>query len=166
MPDDSLPLRPAVPEDLEPLAALWHQGVHAAHAGLIPDALLALRTRESMRERLVPMLPRTTVAGPVGAPVGFCTIHDDELNQLYVAPAAQGRGVAMRLMADAEDRLRAGGHVVAWLACAVGNDRAVRFYEKCGWRRAGTMTYGAETSSGPFPVETWRIEKRLEGRAG
>ena len=26
---------------------------------------------------------------------------------------------------------------VAWLACAIGNDRAARFYEKSGWRRAG-----------------------------
>lgn len=158
-------LRPADASDLEPLAVLWHRGVHAAHAGLIPEELLALRTLESLRERLVPMLERTTVAGPEGAPVGFCTIHGDELNQLYVDPAAQGAGVAARLIADAERRLAAAGHAVAWLACAVGNDRAVRFYEKCGWRRVGTMVYEAETSRGAFPLETWRIEKRLDGSA-
>jgi hypothetical protein len=43
----------------------------------------------------------------------------------------------------------------------VGNHRAARFYEKSGWRLAGTVVDPAETSSGPFPLEVWRYEKRL-----
>ena len=49
----------------------------------------------------------------------------------------------------------------AWLACAIGNDRAARFYEKCGWTRMGTMINEAETSRGPFSLEVWRYEKQL-----
>jgi hypothetical protein len=50
---------------------------------------------------------------------------------------------------------------LAWLACAVGNMRAARFYEKSGWHRAGTFVMLSETSNGPFPVDQWRFEKRL-----
>jgi hypothetical protein len=49
----------------------------------------------------------------------------------------------------------------AWLACAVGNLRAARFYEKCGWIRTATVAIESETSEGSFPIEVWRYEKRL-----
>jgi hypothetical protein len=52
---------------------------------------------------------------------------------------------------------------VAWLACAIGNERAARFYEKRGWRRAGNMINELETADGIFPLEVWRYEKRLRG---
>jgi RimJ/RimL family protein N-acetyltransferase len=50
---------------------------------------------------------------------------------------------------------------IVWLACAIGNERAARFYEKSGWRRTGTMVSQLETPNGIFPLEVWRYEKRL-----
>jgi len=50
---------------------------------------------------------------------------------------------------------------VAWLACAIGNERAARFYEKCGWRRVGKMINPLDTPDGVLPLEVWRYEKRL-----
>jgi len=50
---------------------------------------------------------------------------------------------------------------VAWLACAIGNDRAARFYEKCEWTRSGTIINNADTANGPFPLKVWRYEKSL-----
>ncbi|MDZ5695843.1 GNAT family N-acetyltransferase [Chelativorans sp. M5D2P16] len=76
-------------------------------------------------------------------------------------PEARGSGVAAALIADAEARLAGSGVETAWLACAIGNERAARFYEKSGWRLAGTVVNQAETSTGPFPLEVWRYEKRL-----
>ena len=67
-------------------------------------------------------------------------------------------------MEDAEARLSRNGVETAWLACAIGNDRAARFYEKRGWHRAGTMMNMAETSDGPFQLEVWRYEKALADR--
>jgi hypothetical protein len=64
-------------------------------------------------------------------------------------------------MTDAETRLAKGGFEIAWLACAIGNDRAARFYKKSGWRRVGILTYQAETSDGTFPLQLWRYEKKL-----
>ena len=78
-----------------------------------------------------------------------------------MSPEARGSGVAVALIAHAEARLAQHGVETAWLACAVGNSRAARFYEKSGWHMAGTFVIPAETSRGPFPVEQWRYEKRL-----
>jgi ribosomal protein S18 acetylase RimI-like enzyme len=88
-------------------------------------------------------------------------LKGDELYQLYVAREARGSGVAQVLVTDAEVRLAGKDVAVAWLACAIGNDRAARFYEKCGWQRAGTVLYRAETSRGPIEMDVWRYEKRL-----
>ena len=96
-----------------------------------------------------------------GAAVGFYIIKDDELYQLYVSAQSRGSGVAAALIADAEARLSEAGVGMAWLACAIGNGRAARFYEKCGWHRAGTMDYRAETSTGEFVLRVWRYEKPL-----
>jgi ribosomal protein S18 acetylase RimI-like enzyme len=88
-------------------------------------------------------------------------IHEDELYQLYVSPQARGTGIAAALLADGEARLAANGTATAWLACAIGNQRAARFYEKCGWRRVGNMINRLDTPHGIFPLEVWRYEKRL-----
>jgi GNAT superfamily N-acetyltransferase len=147
--------------EINQLARLWHEGWHAAHAGLAPPELTQLRTLDSFRERLRAMFPEIRVAGPPGAPVGFCVLKDEELNQLFVSTAALGLGVAAALIADAEAWLAGRGVGTAWLACAVGNHRAARFYEKSGWRLAGMVADTAPTPSGPFPVDVWRYEKRL-----
>src|SRR5690606_22532903 len=108
-------------------------------------------------------LARVRVAGPPGQPVGFCMIKDDELYQLFVSASARGSGVAAALLADGEARLAANGIEAAWLACAIGNERAAKFYEKNGWRRVGTMINELETPDGLFPLEVWRYEKELRG---
>jgi ribosomal protein S18 acetylase RimI-like enzyme len=99
--------------------------------------------------------------GPAGEPVGFCIVRGDELYQLFVSAPSRGSGVAAALIADAEARLSENGVATAWLACAIGNARAARFYEKSGWRRVGTVVDHLETSEGTFPLEVWRYEKSL-----
>jgi GNAT superfamily N-acetyltransferase len=147
--------------EIDHLARLWYYGWHRTHAPLVPPELTRLRTLESFRERLQAALPNVHVAGPLGAPIGFYVLKGDELDQLFVSPEAHGAGVAAALIADAEAWLAEHGVETAWLACAIGNDRAARFYEKSGWRLAGTVVNPAETSSGPFPLEAWRYEKPL-----
>jgi ribosomal protein S18 acetylase RimI-like enzyme len=156
-------VRRAEAGELDHLAQLWCDGWHDAHAGIVPSELTRLRTLESFRDRLQAALPDIRVVGPFGTPVGFCMIKDAELYQLFVSASARGTGVAAALIADAEERLAERGIVTAWLACAIGNDRAARFYEKGGWRRVGTMINYAETSTGTFPLEVWRYEKSLKG---
>jgi ribosomal protein S18 acetylase RimI-like enzyme len=154
-------VRPAEPDDLDALARLWFDVWQDSHAALMPDELRKLRTLESFRERLGHMQADTRAIGPVGAPIAFCAVKGDELYQMYVSAAAQGTGAAATLMADAEARMKANGVQTTWLSCAIGNQRAMRFYEKLGWRRTGVMVNQADTSAGPFALETWRYEKDL-----
>jgi ribosomal protein S18 acetylase RimI-like enzyme len=160
-PADAVTIRDAEPADVTALAALWHAGWRDAHLAIVPPALVALRTQENFAERLAAALADVRVAGDPGAPRGFHQLKADEVYQFYVAAAARGTGLAARLMLDAEARLAARGVDRAWLSCAVGNHRAARFYEKCGWQRTATLVEATVTSEGPFPVEVWRYEKRL-----
>jgi ribosomal protein S18 acetylase RimI-like enzyme len=157
-------VRSADEREIDQLARIWFDGWYEAHEPIVPPELTQLRTLESFRDRLLAALSSVTVVGPIGSPFGFCMLKEDELYQLYVSAEARGSGVATALIADAEARLAARGVETAWLACAIGNDRAARFYEKRGWHRVGTMVNLAETSAGTFALEVWRYEKRLTPR--
>jgi ribosomal protein S18 acetylase RimI-like enzyme len=144
------------------LAKLWYDGWQDAHARILPVAFARLRTLQSFDERLRAALASVRVAGPADAPVGFYMVKGAELYQFYVFSQARGSGVAAALMVDAEARLAGSGVHTAWLACAIGNDRAARFYEKCGWSRTGIATEPLEVLGGTFALDVWRYEKLLQ----
>jgi ribosomal protein S18 acetylase RimI-like enzyme len=154
-------VRVAEPAEVDHLAKVWFDGWQDAHFDILPAALRRFRTLESFRDRLQAALPDVRVMGLPGAPVGFSIVKHDELYQLYVSAAARGTGVAAALIDDAEARLRQSGVDTAWLACAIGNQRAARFYEKHGWQRVAVVVSQLETPEGLFPLEVWRYEKRL-----
>ena len=154
-------LRDEETSEIMRLARIWHDGWQDAHAAILPEALKRIRTLESFERRLGEALASTRVVGRVGAAAGLCMMKGDELNQLYVAAEARGSGAAQALIADAEQRLAARGAPLIWLACAIGNTRAARFYEKCGWRNAGIVAIELETPSGPYLLDIWRYEKTL-----
>jgi len=158
----SMSVRAADVGEIDHLARLWHQGWNDAHATLALAGLVRARTLDSFRDRLAAALADTFAIGPPGAPSGFYMLKGDELYQFYVAREARGSGVAAELLADAEARLADCGVATAWLACAVGNDRAARFYEKCGWVRARTQVNRLETPDGVFEFEVWRYEKAMK----
>jgi GNAT superfamily N-acetyltransferase len=154
-------IREAKLSEIGQLAMIWFDGWRDAHARIIPAELARLRTLQSFEERLRVASSGVRVAGVVGAPVGFYFLKGAELYQFYVSSNARGSGIAAVLMADAEARLRDTNVHTAWLACAIGNDRAARFYEKCGWSRTGTVIDHVEVPGGTFPLEVWRFEKSL-----
>ena len=158
---NTMHIRHAEEHEVEALAKIWYDAWNDAHAQILPAELKRIRTLESFTERMRSALATVRVAGPRGAPVGFHMVKDDELYQLFVSAQARGSGVAAALIADAEAQLARAGVQTAWLACAIGNDRAARFYEKSGWRRAGNMINPLETGDGVFDLEVWRYEKRV-----
>jgi ribosomal protein S18 acetylase RimI-like enzyme len=159
-------VRNADPADVDPLAALWLEGWRDAHEGIVPKELARYRTLASFRERLAESLSQIRVIGPVGQPLGFSWTKEDELYQLYVSAAARGTGIARTLITDGEQQIAGVGIQAAWLACAIGNERAAKFYEKSGWHRIGVVTSKLPTPDGIFSLEVWRYEKDLSAIAG
>jgi GNAT superfamily N-acetyltransferase len=151
-------LHDARAEDIAALAALWHEGWHVGHADVVPAALVERRTLAEFTGRLEEHRARVRVAWQGDVMAGFFMLKGDELEQFYVAGAMRGQGVAADLMAKAEAAL---GKGPKWLACSVGNERAARFYEKCGWLRLSTQAYGVETHKGPLVLDIWRYVKTL-----
>lgn len=161
MPAPAATIRDARPADLAPLARLWFAGWHEAHAAILPAELVRARSHVRLRRRLGELQRDARVLDGPGGPLGFCIVRGDELHQLYVDARARGQGAAAALLADAERRIAAHGAATAWLACAIGNLRAARFYEKCGWVRVGTMINRLPLPGGLLALEVWRYEKRL-----
>ena len=156
--------RPADPSESGVLTRLWYDGWQDAHAAIVPPTLTRTRTLESFAVRMSAALADVRVIGPHGAPLGFAMLKGDELYQFYVASEARGAGIAAILIADAEAQLSERGVATAWLACAVGNARAAKFYQKSGWHLARTTISRLDTSGGPFDLEVWRYEKHLARR--
>jgi ribosomal protein S18 acetylase RimI-like enzyme len=160
----TLSLREATPDDIEAIARIWYHGWFDGHLGHVPDALLPYRRLADFRNRVPPRLETTTVATEGSRVVGFLTVHDDEIEQVYVAEAARGGGAAGALLDHGERRIAA-RFDSAWLAVVAGNERACRFYARHGWHDARAIEYPAEAGRGRVPVPARRYEKRLRARA-
>ena len=155
-------MRNPEPQEVDALAQLWHDGWQDTHAPILPAELAKHRTLERFRERMREHFADVRVAGDVGKPLGFSMLKDDELYQFYVSAEARGTGLAAELLKDAEQALRARGVRNAWLACAIGNERAARFYAKNAWRHNGNTVLDLPLPDGSiFKLEVWRYQKRL-----
>ena len=150
---------PAREQDAEAIAEIWRSGWLDAHLEHVPQALADVRTEESFATRAAARIPGTTVASLDGAVVGFVMVVDDEVEQVYVAAAARGTGVADALIREAESQVLAGGHEKAWLAVVAGNARARAFYERAGWIDEGGFAYEAAVEGGTIAVPCRRYTK-------
>ena len=159
-------VRNAEAGEIDALAKLWYDAWLDAHAGVVPAELRRRRTLVRFRERIAALLPHVRAIGADGALLGFSIVKDDELYQLFVDANARGTGIAVALIEDAETRVAATGAGTIWLTCAIGNDRAARFYEKRGWQRVATIVDQLDTPEGVFPLEVWRYEKTLKSTYG
>ena len=129
---DDFHLRPYRTEDEDAAIALWQQTWQRAY----PQIDFAARVtwwRERWRSELVPKAA-IMVAEQADALVGFVTIDaSGYLDQLVVAPAHWGSNLANALVNEAKrlspDRIT--------LLVNADNIRAIRFYERNGFARAG-----------------------------
>ena len=121
---------------------------------LYPDA--ATLTADALAGNLF-IIRETGVRGGSGACLGLLTLDENQdpayanvpweyadgkilvVHRLSVDPAAQGRGLAKRLMAFAEDKARKEGYEVIRLDAFTQNPAAQGLYANRGYRRAGTI---------------------------
>ena len=154
-------LRPARPDDVPAVGAIWAAGWRDGHLGHVPDALVAVRTPESFRVRAAHLVADTTVAVVDGEIAGFVTVTSDEVEQVFVAAHQRGTGVAGQLLGEAERQVAAAGHARAWLAVVLGNARARRFYERSGWADDGGFDLEIEQGGTAIAVPCRRYVKDL-----
>ena len=156
-----LRLRLARLQDCAALARLWHAGWHLGHNGIVPETLVKYRDENSFAARIAAALSTFYVAEIDGDLAGFVRLKDSELDQFYVAEDHIGRGVASALMDAAERMLVHNGTTHAHLIAATENHRAIRFYEKHGWKNTGTIMAPVDTFDGPFEMNVVRMTKSL-----
>jgi GNAT superfamily N-acetyltransferase len=157
-------LRPATPDDVDAIAALFHEGWHDVHPGRVPDGLTERRTPAAFRDRVtrrVAETDETTVAQVDGTIAGFIMVSGDEAEQVYVDRAFRGSGVAALLLTEAERQVAAGGHDVAWLVVVRGNERAQAFYAKQGWVDEGDFDYPVTALGEQFISPCRKFAKRV-----
>lgn len=111
--------------------AAWAQ----AAAGLADLATLSENARDAFRHFLGTHWLRVIVAEQAGAVAGWAAREalDDEITDLWVDPARQGRGVGTALLAALEAEIAAAGFEAARLQTHARNDRAVAFFRGRGY---------------------------------
>jgi GNAT superfamily N-acetyltransferase len=154
-------LRPATTNDVDAVTDVWHRGWRESHLGHVPDALVAYRSPHHFRERVAAVVGSITVAVADERVMGLVIPHDDEIEQLYVADAGRGTGIAAALLRHGESTI-ARRFDTAFLAVVAGNHRARRFYGREGWHDAGAFDYEAWTAEGDrIAVACRRYEKSV-----
>jgi putative acetyltransferase len=146
----SLTLRPYAHADEEAAIELWRRTWQHAYPQIDFSARLAW-WRQRWRSELVPEATITVVERD-GVLIGFVTVAPRSLylDQIVVAPEAWGSGAAEALLTEAK-RLSPRG---LDLHVNTDNVRAIRFYEKYGFKLAGQ---GVNPISGrPVHKMTWR----------
>ena len=64
-----------------------------------------------------------------------------EIQRFYVDQPWHGRGLAQQLMAQCIAEARARDRRTLWLGVWERNERAIRFYERCGFRTVGSQRF-------------------------
>jgi GNAT superfamily N-acetyltransferase len=66
---------------------------------------------------------------------------DAEIKRMYVVPAARGRGLARRILAELEERARAAGRIRMVLETGIAQPEAIALYESSGYRLTEKFGY-------------------------
>ena len=81
------------------------------------------------------LLKRTSIEASVSAE------RPAEVQRIYVDSSLHGHNVGARLMSACVEQARAWGCDAVWLGVWERNPRAIAFYEKCGFRDAGSHAF-------------------------
>ncbi len=139
MPQSPFQIRPATADDLDTVAELfdgYRQFYEQAPDLSGSRAFVGERLRVGDSHIILATDGEGTGAGfvqlyPIFSSVRMCRVWI--LNDLFVAPAARGRGVAVDLMRAAADTARAAGVKALQLETAADNVPAKALYERLGW---------------------------------
>ena len=141
---NSITIRPITSQDDQAIAEIIRQNLRAYHLD-IPgtayfdpelDCLSAYYNAQPDKRRyLVAEQEAGTVIGGVGIAEFSGFEHCAELQKLYLADEAKGRGFGKQLMQTAEQYAKAAGYRFLYLETHTNLETAIGLYEKLGFRR-------------------------------
>ncbi len=138
-------IRPASAGDAGAILQCIHAAFKPYRSQYTPQAYLdTVMTPEVLLQRLQSMtvLVAVDASGKIVGTVGGAAVSSTEghLRGMAVPPEWQGRGIAQRLLEAIEKHLLAKGCARISLDTTEPLERAMRFYEKNGFRRTGRVT--------------------------
>ena len=156
-------LPPTTPSDLRGKALVHWTAWHEAYPGLVSAAFLERMTLAKCEEIAFAHPENMIIAKDGGRVVGFVAWGDrgeeapevGEIFALYVLKEYYGKGVGRALMDAGLQALKADSSyktIVLWVLKE--NRRAIRFYEKCGFRATGEEMYSQR-------IDAWEIRMAL-----
>ncbi len=132
-----LELRRGAPNDVQAVAELLHAAWHQTYDRVLPPQLTAPRTRDAFRDEIAQGIDRAWLAWWGPRLVGYMKLTANCVDQLWVAPRHQRRGVGSRLLAQALADFQAAGYQGVQAGCEDFNQAACGFFERQGWRVIG-----------------------------
>ena len=142
---DKFVIRPARTEDAAAILQCLRAAFEPYRSQYTPQAWLdTVMTPDTLLYRLTSMtvLVAVSAEGNIVGTIGGAAVSSSEghLRGMAVAPEEHGRGIAQRLLEAMEKHLTAKGSTRISLDTTEPLQRAMRFYEKNGYRRTGKIT--------------------------
>jgi len=147
------------------LAQLWDvrtRAVRASCTAHYPAAVIDTWCASAAPASL-PLLVQSggaVVAEDEGCVVGYAVLnlHTGEIDAAFVAPAHQGRGIALQLLRQLESLARARGLLRLFLSASLN---AVPFYERAGFRQVREEIYPHRSGIGIRSVFMEKLLRQL-----
>ena len=138
-------IRKAKDEDASGILACLREAFEEFRSRYTPEGFLdTVLTMETLLERLEKMsvLVAVNLAKQVVGTIACNVVSSEEghLRGMAVLPSMRGNGVAARLLGQGEAELRLRGCARVTLDTTEPLQRAMRFYEKHGYRRSGKVS--------------------------
>ena len=152
-------LRSAALADLAPCWELRTRALRSGCVSFYPDATIDILCASTPP----PSMPRLLEAGAAlvaeeeGRIVGYAVLDgaSGEVEAVFVEPACQGRGIALRLLHEVEALALQRGLDALFLSASLN---AVAFYERAGFQRVREELYSHRSG---IAIPSVTMEKRL-----
>lgn len=133
----------ATKEDHARLLEVWEASVRATHDFLKEEDLLALKPL--LRDQYFDAVELSLARNDAGEIVGFCGVHEDKIEMLFVAPEHRGTGVGTMLALHAITSKGA-----TKVDVNAQNRQALGFYEHLGFCVVGHSP--TDPQGKPYPL--------------
>ncbi|HRW36869.1 MAG TPA: N-acetyltransferase family protein [Aquihabitans sp.] len=162
-------IRDATDDDVAAITAVYNHVIDESDAIWIDDPLPEADRRAWLARQRAAGMP-TLVAEVDGTVVGYsaCFAFRDKPgywptveHTILLGPGARGRGIGQRLLDALVDRAVALGKQVMVAGCDGGNEGAIRFHERNGFRRVAEMP--AVGRKRGHPVDLVLLQRDLDG---